>query len=197
MRRKLSWLPCGVVTAFFPWAPGGCPASSLQCDYARVRGVGDSVLNIYFGIYKYVNFFFFFCMGFSYSTHHLLSGEAGTAVHSRCSLRSFQHLLLREAETGVAGPGPPLRLSAAGAEGRGWSLGSQSPWPRWGAWRLPEVLGLFLRSVPHWALLAHRMFWSWSFRVVQSCFFWLGYYSPVISFLSLVSSRFLIKHSFS
>lgn len=33
---------------FFPWAPGGCPASSLQCDYARVRGVGDSVLNIYF-----------------------------------------------------------------------------------------------------------------------------------------------------
>lgn len=43
---------------FFPCAPGGCPASTLQCKHARVRGVGDSVLNIYFGIYKYVNFFF-------------------------------------------------------------------------------------------------------------------------------------------
>lgn len=119
----------------------------MQCDYARVRGVGDSVLNIYFGIYKYVNLFclfvVFFCMGFSYSTH-LLSGEAGTAVHSQCSLHSFQHLLLREAETGAAGPGPSLRLSAAAAGA--------------GAVRGPDVLGLFLRSVPRWALLAHRMF---------------------------------------
>lgn len=66
-------------------------------------------------------------MGFSYSTYHLLLGEAGTALHSQpCSLHSFQHLLLREAETGVAGPGPPLQLPAAAAEGRGWSLGSQS-----------------------------------------------------------------------
>lgn len=64
-------------------------------------------------------------MGFSYFTHYLLSGVAGTAVHSECSLHPFQQLLVREAETGVVGPGPPLQLSAA-AEGRGWSLGSQS-----------------------------------------------------------------------
>lgn len=70
--------------------------------------------------------YFFLCMGFSYSTHPLLLGEAGTAVHSQCSLHSFQHLLLREAETGVAGSGPHLQLFAAAAEGRGWSLGSQS-----------------------------------------------------------------------
>lgn len=71
---------------FFPWALGGCPASTLQCDYACVRGVGDSVLNIYFGIYKYVNFFFFFfCMGFSYSTHHLLLGS-GWNCSAQCVL---------------------------------------------------------------------------------------------------------------
>lgn len=59
-------------------------------------------------------------MGFSYSTRHLLLGVAGTAVHSKCSLHPFQHLLVREAETGVAGPGPPLQQLRA--EAGAWAV---------------------------------------------------------------------------
>lgn len=174
---------------FFPWALGGCPASTLQCDYACVRGVGDSVLNIYFGIYKYVNFFFFFFVWASLTPHTISCwGVAGTAVHSVCSLHPFS------ATPGERSWDWSSRARATSAAFWAWAV---SPWLHWAAWRLPEVLGLFLRSVPHWALLGHRMFWSWLLQVVQSCFFWLGYYSPVISFLSLVSSRFLIKHLFS
>lgn len=57
-------------------------------------------------------------MGFSYSTHHLLLGVAGTAVHSECSLHPFQQLLVREAETGM--PGPPLQQLRA--EAGAWAV---------------------------------------------------------------------------
>jgi len=68
----------------------------------------------------------------------------------------FSTFLLREAETGVAGPGPPLQLSAAAAEGRGWSLGKVQDCPE-----LPgdcqKCLGSF-SSVPRWTMLAFRTF---------------------------------------
>lgn len=135
-------------------------------------------------------------MGFSLFTRQLLSGRLGPrSAEPELPGHSSQHHLLREAETGVAGSFSlpshlhnclkQLLIGEAGA----WTVvhldGAQLPGG------LAEMLGLFPRSVPAWALLAPYD--------VLSCtivFLWLGYYSPVINFLSLVSSRFLIKHSF-